>query len=302
METVQIATNLIYISPDFNARLVYEGIETLAADIKRDGLLQPVVVREKEQGSKKFQIIAGHRRFKAMSGILKFDVIPCVLWQGKEEVDAIFANLSENVVRQNLSGYELAAKVHEIQQKYKLPPKAIQSRLGAVSGSYVGNLLRIMEKVSPKILKKWADESHSPDPATVESSPKKLPVRICTTDFLNKLAKHKHEDQLEMFRMAVEALKPEPKTTKVDGDKNEKGEGEGTGEKVETRTPARPRIDVLAGLLTELKTSDQLRKVDALELAVACVRFCAGKVKKVKVGDFLYDPNAKPEKDEADAE
>ena len=58
------------IIPGDNDRTVFDlaGLEELAASIQEHGLAQPITVRDRSNGT--FQIVAGERRFRAMSQVL----------------------------------------------------------------------------------------------------------------------------------------------------------------------------------------------------------------------------------------
>jgi ParB/RepB/Spo0J family partition protein len=289
METLTIARKLIHIAKDFNARLKYEGIDNLADDIKRNGLLQPIVVRESKakngEGSA-YEIIAGHRRFKALEK-LEWDAVPCVLSVFKEEIDAIFANLDENVARQNLSGYELARKINEIREKHGMAPTAIGRRLGAVSSSYIGNLLRIMEKVAPKIIERWGKESEAPKPEDAEREIKIQ--KICTTDFLAELAKYDHKEQLTKFEERLRALRL------LQGSGEDEEGDEDDDEATAGKRKSRPKADAIFGLIDAIKEwqgDGRLKKanLDLVEFATKCLYFAGGRTKKVTCGDFRFDP------------
>jgi len=79
-----------------------DGIEELAASIAAHGLLQSLVVRKAARG--KFTVIAGQRRFLALSALAERDQVPadlpveCRLIEG--DIDAAEIGLAENVVRQ----------------------------------------------------------------------------------------------------------------------------------------------------------------------------------------------------------
>lgn len=63
--------------PEFAMRseLDRDGLFELAADIKKNGLINPITVRPKNNG---YEVVAGHRRFKAC-GINNMIRIPCVI-------------------------------------------------------------------------------------------------------------------------------------------------------------------------------------------------------------------------------
>lgn len=80
-----------------------EELLELANDIKKNGLLQPIVVREGEGG--KYEIIAGHRRFAALK-MINEELVECnVIDAGDSEITQL--QLVENVQRKNMSAFEL---------------------------------------------------------------------------------------------------------------------------------------------------------------------------------------------------
>lgn len=84
-----------------NDRTVFDtdGLEELAASIKEHGLAQPITVRP--LGNVYYQIVAGERRFRAVSHILKLETIDCIVRElTDEEASAIM--LAENVGRRDL--------------------------------------------------------------------------------------------------------------------------------------------------------------------------------------------------------
>lgn len=80
---------------------IHDGITELAASIAAHGLLQSLVVRKGKRG--KYEIVAGQRRFLALTALAKDGAItkdhpvPCML--ADDSVDASELSLAENVVR-----------------------------------------------------------------------------------------------------------------------------------------------------------------------------------------------------------
>lgn len=108
-----------------NCREELRGIAELAADIRERGLLQPLVVRHIRisGGSKphkladgrsvydRYVLVAGHRRHAAIALIRETDAdafadVPVTLFRGNED-DALFAQIAENVTREDLSASDL---------------------------------------------------------------------------------------------------------------------------------------------------------------------------------------------------
>lgn len=90
----------------FQPRQVFDerGIEELAQTISDHGLLQPIVLREYED--KKYEIIAGERRFRAVNS-LHWQEVPAIIETLSDDETASLA-LIENLQREGLSPIEEA--------------------------------------------------------------------------------------------------------------------------------------------------------------------------------------------------
>ena len=132
-------------------------VEGLAASIKRDGMLQAVVVTKNEKpGAKKpWLLAAGFRRMEAITRILGCDadtVISIRVISPKEPHDIAVANLVENLQREDLHAAEMAMGFVRLRDEGGLSGKQIAARVG-VSQSHVNNLLRLHDGLSPRV---WA--------------------------------------------------------------------------------------------------------------------------------------------------
>ncbi len=90
----------------YQPRTVFDGekIDELALTIRTHGIIQPIVVREYDQD--KFEIIAGERRFRAVTK-LGWDTIPAIVKDFNDAETASVA-LIENLQREELSVIEEA--------------------------------------------------------------------------------------------------------------------------------------------------------------------------------------------------
>ena len=131
---------------------------TLAKNIKRNGIIQPIVVRKVASF---YEIIAGERRYKAaiMAG---FNRIPCVLIEANDEHSAMLT-VSENVERKQLNFFEQASSIARLITSHNLTQAQLAERLG-LSQSSVANKLRLL-RLSPsqrqKILENGLSERHA---------------------------------------------------------------------------------------------------------------------------------------------
>jgi ParB family chromosome partitioning protein len=128
------------------------GIDELAASIKAHGLQQNLVVRK---DGKKFAVVAGGRRLKALQRLAKSgDIkptceVPCRI---TEAADAAEISLAENVVREDMHPADQFEAFRDLADK-GMPATDIAARFGK-SETHVLKILKLA-RVSPKILKAY---------------------------------------------------------------------------------------------------------------------------------------------------
>lgn len=116
-----------------------EEIEALANSIRRDGLLQPVVVRKREHG---YELIAGERRMRACRAI-GWSTIPASVIE-LSDADMLHVALAENILRRDLNPIERAHAFAKLQADFHLSQEEIGARLG-MDRSTVANLVRLLD-------------------------------------------------------------------------------------------------------------------------------------------------------------
>ena len=118
-----------------------EALEELAASIKAQGLMQPIVIRPLV-GKDSYEIIAGERRWRAcqMAGLGK---VPVIIRDVPDEA-AIAMALIENIQRENLNAMEEAQALHRLQHEFELTQLEVAEAVGK-SRATVANLLRLMQ-------------------------------------------------------------------------------------------------------------------------------------------------------------
>jgi ParB family chromosome partitioning protein len=123
-----------------------ETLAELAASIKSQGLVQPILVRPvggRTPGeSQRYEIIAGERRWRAaqMAGLGE---IPAVIRDVPDEA-AVSMSLIENIQRENLNPLEEAGALLRLIEEFGLTHQAAAEAVGR-SRAAVSNLLRLME-------------------------------------------------------------------------------------------------------------------------------------------------------------
>ncbi|MAX56355.1 MAG: chromosome partitioning protein ParB [Alcanivoracaceae bacterium] len=118
-----------------------EALEELAASIKSQGLMQPIVVRPLPAGENRYEIIAGERRWRA-SQLAQLDRVPALIRDVPDEA-AIAMALIENIQRENLNPMEEANALYRLQHEFELTQMEVAEAVGK-NRATVANLLRLM--------------------------------------------------------------------------------------------------------------------------------------------------------------
>ncbi|PCJ24281.1 MAG: chromosome partitioning protein ParB [SAR86 cluster bacterium] len=116
-----------------------EALEELANSIKKQGVMQPIIVRP--ISSNKYEIIAGERRWRACQ-IAGLDTIPTIIKPVGDEA-AIAMSLIENIQRENLNPIEEAMALKRLQDEFELTQQEVADAVGKSRAS-VTNLIRLI--------------------------------------------------------------------------------------------------------------------------------------------------------------
>ena len=125
------------------------GLQELAASIKSQGIMQPILVRpvgtNKATGEIKYEIIAGERRFRAAQ-IAGLETLPVLVRDVDDQAAAAMA-LIENMQREDLNPLEEAQGIHRLITDFSFTHEQAAGAVGR-SRSAVSNLLRLMNLAS----------------------------------------------------------------------------------------------------------------------------------------------------------
>ncbi len=116
-------------------------LEELAASIERYGMLQPVVVAERD-GEGIYELIAGERRWRA-AGLAGKETVPALV-RSVGEQERLELALVENVQRVDLSPLEQAQAYRQLQAEFGLSQESIAGAVGK-SRSTVANTIRLLD-------------------------------------------------------------------------------------------------------------------------------------------------------------
>ena len=117
-----------------------EAADGLAASIRLQGVLQPVVVRRRFEGG--FELIAGERRWRAARSA-GMPTLPALV-RDVEDRDSLLLGLVENVAREQLSAVEEARAYASLVDEFELSLGDVAERVGR-SKPAVSNRLRLLE-------------------------------------------------------------------------------------------------------------------------------------------------------------
>ncbi len=116
-----------------------EALEELAASIKAQGVVQPIVARPLSSGN--YEIIAGERRWRAAQ-LAGLDTVPAVVRKIPDEA-AIAIALIENIQRENLNPVEEANAFTRLIDEFHMTHQQVAEAVGR-SRAAVTNLLRLL--------------------------------------------------------------------------------------------------------------------------------------------------------------
>lgn len=278
--TIRAPRNTVLVDPELNSRKTCDpkAQDRLTASIKAQGIISPPLVIRAEQLGKKYKdmtlglvLIAGFRRQASLDSIFgtaddvshEYRLAP-ETW---DLTDAMAANLTENLAREDISPYELATRCAELRE-IGLSPKEISQKVRALdceqgdrkplSETHINNLVRCATQLQPEILEAWKNQHP------------RASVRV-----LIQLAAEKDAaTQLSMWK-GIE----NPQVEGEGGEEGGEGSGEGGGGLSEPRDkrkrPTRPQLEIM---IESVKAAGKegKREAEFVRGAVAALKYAAG--------------------------
>ncbi|TAH47263.1 MAG: ParB/RepB/Spo0J family partition protein [Betaproteobacteria bacterium] len=120
------------------------SLEELAASIKAQGVMQPILVRP--VGDDAYEIIAGERRWRAAQ-IAGLDEVPCLVREIPDEA-ALAMSLIENIQREDLNPLEEASGIQRLIDEFAMTHQQAADAVGR-SRPAASNLLRLLNLARP---------------------------------------------------------------------------------------------------------------------------------------------------------
>ena len=116
-----------------------EALRELADSIKEQGIVQPLIVRERDG---RLELIAGERRWRAAQ-LLGLAEVPVILRQADDRAVLELA-LIENLQRENLNAIEEAQGYAQLIEQFQLKQEEVAGKVGK-SRAVVANALRLLK-------------------------------------------------------------------------------------------------------------------------------------------------------------
>ncbi len=149
-------------------------LDELAASLQQHGLIEPLVVRRLGQGTDRFEIVAGERRWRAAQRAGLKELL--VVVKDVSPKDAFELALIENIQREDLDPIELAEALDRLLKEHAYTHEMLAGRLHK-DRTTITNSLRLL-KLPPRVREMVVDgrlsEGHArallgaPDPEAME--------------------------------------------------------------------------------------------------------------------------------------
>ena len=125
-------------------RFAVEALSELAASIREQGILQPIVVTARGE---RFEIVAGERRFRAaaLAGLAR---VPVVVRESVSDQERLELALVENLQREDLNAIEAAEAYGRLREEFGLTQERIAERVGKDRAT-VANTIRLLKLPAP---------------------------------------------------------------------------------------------------------------------------------------------------------
>ncbi len=116
----------------------YDELNELASSIKDNGIIQPILVRKKNES---YEIVAGERRWRAAQ-IAKIHEVPVLIKELTDE-EVVKISIIENIQRVDLNPIEEATSYDQLIRDHGYTQEKVSIALGK-SRSYIANSLRLL--------------------------------------------------------------------------------------------------------------------------------------------------------------
>ncbi len=226
------------------------SLAELAASIKVQGVIQPILVRQLGDGS--HEIIAGERRWRAAQ-LAGLSHVP-VLVRSVPDNAALAMALIENIQRENLNPLEEAMGIQRLIDEFKMTHQVAADAVGR-SRSAASNLLRLLKLPQPvqtMLMKNKLDMGHARALLPLDSTQQ---ILLANKIVLGQLSVREAEILVQKQTQAPQKNKPD-KTTRLSRDTQRLQEE--MSAHLGTRVEIKPGNKGAGKLVIEYTSHDQL--------------------------------------------
>jgi len=189
------------------------SLNDLAASIKAQGIMQPILVRQLADSS--YEIIAGERRWRAAQ-LAGLSHVP-VLVRSVPDNAALAMALIENIQRENLNPLEEAIGIQRLIEEFKMTHQIAADAVGR-SRSAASNLLRLLKlpkAVQSLLMENKLDMGHARALLSLESSQQ---IMLANKIVLEQLSVREAEKLVQKKTHKPEETTKPKKTSKISRD------------------------------------------------------------------------------------
>ncbi|MBM7616879.1 ParB family chromosome partitioning protein [Weissella uvarum] len=142
-DTVRDIEVTAIVANPYQPRRIFDeaALNDLAASIKENGVLQPIIVRHAPKDGQQYEILAGERRWRA-SQLAGLTEVPAIV-RKLDDDQMLQASILENLQREDLTPLEEAEAYKQMMTAMNLTQDQVAKRLGKAR-SAVANLLRLL--------------------------------------------------------------------------------------------------------------------------------------------------------------
>ncbi len=236
------------------------ALADLAESIKRQGLMQPVLVRPVGEG--RYEIIAGERRVRAAT-LAGLDEVPVLVREVEDDAAAVMA-LVENIQREDLNPLEEAQGLQRLIDEFGLTHEQAAQAVGR-SRSAATNLMRLLslsDPVQKMLLAGDIEMGHARTLVSLQSAQQILLAHEIVGKQLSVREAERQSSRLLQTRDAATATRPSAKKKSRDLERLEEQLSDRLTARVEIRLNRRGErgelaiafssMDELNGLLDKL--------------------------------------------------
>ncbi|MCA3692165.1 ParB/RepB/Spo0J family partition protein [Aquidulcibacter sp.] len=116
-------------------------LQTLADSIRQHGILQPLLLRQLDDGSGRYEIVAGERRWRAAQ-LAGLHVVPALV-RTFDDLATLEVSIVENVQRADLNPIEEALAFQQLAERFGRTQQAIAETVGK-SRAHIANMMRLL--------------------------------------------------------------------------------------------------------------------------------------------------------------